>query len=65
MLVWTLCNVPLFSAKGGAGNRDFYENKKVDELLEKAKGSIDQDERKKLYEEAQILIVDDARYYAL
>ena len=48
------------SAKGGAGNRDFYENKKVDELLEKAKGSIDQDERKKLYEEAQILIVDDA-----
>ena len=48
------------SAKGGAGNRHFYENKKVDELLDEAKASVDQDERKKLYEEAQILIVDDA-----
>ncbi|MEF2600057.1 MAG: glutathione ABC transporter substrate-binding protein, partial [Fusobacterium mortiferum] len=48
------------SAKGGAGNRDFYENKKVDELLDKAKIEINPETRKELYEEAQILIVDDA-----
>lgn len=48
------------SAKGGAGNRDFYENEKVDELLDKAKTEIDPETRKKLYEEAQILIVNDA-----
>lgn len=48
------------SAKGGAGNRDFYENEEVDELLDKAKTEIDPETRKKLYEEAQILIVNDA-----
>lgn len=48
------------SVKGGAGNRDFYENEKVDELLDKAKTEIDPETRKKLYEEAQILIVNDA-----
>ena len=48
------------SAKGGAGNRDFYENPKVDELLDKAKMTTDPEERKKLYEEIQLLIVDDA-----
>ena len=48
------------SAKGGAGNRDFYENEKVDDLLDKAKTEIDPETRKKLYEEAQILIVNDA-----
>lgn len=48
------------SAKGGAGNRDFYENKKVDELLDRAKTEINPEVRKKLYEEAQILIVNDA-----
>lgn len=48
------------SAKGGAGNRDFYENEEVDELLDKAKTEIDSETRKKLYEEAQILIVNDA-----
>ena len=48
------------SAKGGAGNRDFYENEKVDELLDKAKTEIDPETRKKLYEEAQILIVNNA-----
>lgn len=48
------------SAKGGAGNRDFYENEKVDELLDKAKTEIDPETRKKLYEEAQILIANDA-----
>ncbi|HBJ79304.1 MULTISPECIES: glutathione ABC transporter substrate-binding protein [Fusobacterium] len=48
------------SAKGGAGNRDFYENPKVDELLDKAKMTTNPEERKKLYEEIQLLIVDDA-----
>lgn len=48
------------SAKGGAGNRDFYENKRVDELLDKAKITTDPEERKKMYEEVQLTIVDDA-----
>lgn len=48
------------SAKGGAGNRDFYENKKVDELLDRAKTETNQDVRKKLYEEIQMTIVEDA-----
>ena len=48
------------SAKGGAGNRDFYENKRVDELLDKAKTTTVPEERKKLYEEIQMILVDDA-----
>ena len=52
----------LFHSKnlGGAGNRTFYKNPKVDELLDKAKMTTDPEERKKLYEEIQLLIVDDA-----
>ena len=34
------------SAKGGAGNRDFYENPKVDELLDKAKMTTNPEEEK-------------------
>lgn len=48
------------SQKGGAGNRSFYENKKVDELLDKAKATNDSKEREKLYHEIQEIVVDDA-----
>src|SRR5699024_1528177 len=53
---------PLFhsSQHGGAGNRTFYTNKKVDKLLEKGKKSVDEDERLKAYHEAQEIIVDEA-----
>jgi len=44
----------------GSSNRTFYENDEVDELLDQAKVSIDQDERAALYQEAQALIHEDA-----
>ncbi|MGL5054942.1 MAG: glutathione ABC transporter substrate-binding protein [Fusobacteriaceae bacterium] len=47
-------------AKGAPGNRDFYSNQKVDTLLDEAKITIDQEKRKKLYEEIQMIIVNDA-----
>ncbi len=53
---------PLFhsSQHGGAGNRTFYTNKDVDDLLEKGKKSTDEDERLEVYYEAQDIIVDEA-----
>ncbi len=48
------------SAKGGAGNRTFYENKDVDKLLEDGRRSVDSNERLKIYEKIQEIIVQDA-----
>lgn len=48
------------SAKGGAGNRTFYSDPEIDDLLEKAKNETDQEKRKNLYENIQIKIVEDA-----
>jgi peptide/nickel transport system substrate-binding protein len=45
--------------KGGF-NSGYYSNPKVDELLEKARQSTDQDERAKLYKEMQDIVHDDA-----
>lgn len=53
------------SSFGGAGNRAFYENPKVTELLEKARTSVDQNERKELYEQIQIIAQQDLPYYVL
>ncbi|SFD96013.1 peptide/nickel transport system substrate-binding protein [Lentibacillus persicus] len=44
----------------GSSNRTFYENDDVDELLNNAKTSIDQEERAAFYKEAQALIHEDA-----
>jgi ABC-type transport system substrate-binding protein len=44
----------------GAGNTAFYENPEVDKLLVQATEVADQDERTKLYQQAEQLIVDDA-----
>ncbi|GEL76006.1 ABC transporter substrate-binding protein [Tenuibacillus multivorans] len=44
----------------GEGNRTFYENEEVNELLDQAKVSIDQDERADLYKQAQVLISEDS-----
>ena len=58
---------PLFHSKnfGAAGNRAFYKNEKVDELLLKAQTTVKQDDRKPLYFEAQKLILDDAPWAPL
>ena len=45
--------------KGGF-NSGYYSNAKVDELLEKARESTDQDERAKLYQEMQAIVQEDA-----
>lgn len=53
---------PLFHSKnfGAAGNRSFYKNERVDQLLGVAQRTIDQSERKRMYFEAQELIAKDA-----
>ncbi|MGL5175035.1 MAG: glutathione ABC transporter substrate-binding protein [Cetobacterium sp.] len=58
---------PLFNSanKGGAGNRSFYENPKVDELLTKAKNSTNPEERKAYYYEAQEIIQEDAPIFTI
>lgn len=50
---------------GLAGNRAFYKNDKVDGLLRQAARVSDQNERIKLYQEAQTIVVDDAAYILL
>ena len=53
---------PLFhsSQMGAAGNRTFYSNPRVDELLEIGRTSVDPDVREKAYMEAQEIIREDA-----
>jgi len=50
---------------GLPGNRAFYTNPKVDELIRKAVALSDVDERKKLYGEAQKIVVEEAPYILL
>ncbi|MGL5984254.1 MAG: ABC transporter substrate-binding protein, partial [Cetobacterium sp.] len=58
---------PLFNSanKGGAGNRSFYTNPKIDELLTKAKSSTNADERKNYYFEAQEILQEDAPIFTI
>lgn len=53
---------PMFHSEnvGAPGNRSFFENDDVDELLEEARKTTDDDERLELYEEAQQIIIDEA-----
>ena len=53
---------PMFHSKsfGAAGNRAFYKNERVDELLTAAQGTLDQAERQRMYVEVQELILKDA-----
>jgi len=46
--------------KGGAGNRDFYENAEVDELLEEGRMATDAEARKDAYGKAQEIIVAES-----
>ena len=45
--------------KGGAGNRSFYSNPKVDELLVKGRSSVDPEERKTYYYEVQDIVQEE------
>lgn len=53
---------PLFHSSqwGAAGNRNFYANPRVDELLEVARANADPETRRAAYLEAQEIIWDDA-----
>lgn len=53
---------PLFhsSMLGAQGNRTFYENPDVDELLEAGRQESDEEKRAEIYEEAQEILVEDA-----
>jgi peptide/nickel transport system substrate-binding protein len=50
---------------GLPGNRSFYKNKQVDDLIRKALALSDQQERVKLYNQAQDIIMADAPYIFL
>lgn len=58
---------PLFhsSQHRAPGNRSFYSNKEVDKLLDKARVSVDEEERKSLYKEVQNILQEDLAIYAL
>ncbi|KAF0820491.1 MULTISPECIES: ABC transporter substrate-binding protein [unclassified Cytobacillus] len=49
----------------GSNNYSYYQNPEVHELLVKAQASPDQEERDKLYKEAQLLIKEDAPWIPL
>ncbi|WP_422123897.1 glutathione ABC transporter substrate-binding protein [Planococcus sp. X10-3] len=48
------------SQKGNPGNRSFYENAEVDELLDQARRESEPDERKEIYADAAQILVEDA-----
>lgn len=53
---------PMFHSEnvGAPGNRSFFENDELDELLDEARKTTDDDERLELYQEAQQIIIDEA-----
>ena len=59
--------VPQFSSSSpaSAGNRAFYNNPEVDELLMQARASIDPDERLALYAEVQEIIQHEVPFFSL
>lgn len=58
---------PVFhsSNHGATGNRMWYTNEKVDELIEEAVKEFDNDKRMELYKEVQELVVNDAPWIPL
>ena len=58
---------PLFHSTqhGAPGNRSFYSNPEVDALLDRARTSVDQDERTALYKEVQEILQEDLPHYTL
>ncbi|RXT06531.1 ABC transporter substrate-binding protein [Ammoniphilus sp. CFH 90114] len=50
---------------GLAGNRAFYKNDEVDQMIRKAASINNIDERKNLYQQAQNIVIEDAAYIYL
>ncbi|MGL4392797.1 MAG: ABC transporter substrate-binding protein [Fusobacteriaceae bacterium] len=52
---------PLFHSDslGGAGNRAFYSNKKIDNLIENGRAEINVEKRKSIYKEIQIILNEE------
>ena len=50
------------SSHGGAGNRAFYTNKKLDKIIEQAQLASDPKERKELFFKAQEILQNDAPF---
>lgn len=53
------------ASHGITGNRAFYTNTYVDDLIDDARSSIDQDERIALYEEVQEIVLEECPYIPL
>ena len=51
--------------KGLPGNRSFYSNPQVDDLLKKAVSVTDQKQRTDYYQQAQKIVIDEAAYVYL
>lgn len=53
---------PMFHSEnvGAPGNRSFFANEKVDDLLDQARQTTDEEERLELYKKAQQVIIDEA-----
>lgn len=47
------------SMHGTDGNRTFFANDELDQLIEAARQELDEDERESLYHEAQTLLLDE------
>ncbi len=58
---------PLFHSanKGSAGNRQFFDNPRVDELLEKGMVETDMDQRMAFYQEAQQILSEEVAWIPL
>lgn len=64
------CDAALYSLfhssnKGSAGNRTFYENKRVDELLDQGRVNTDLEKRKEFYKETQEIIQEDIPMFVM
>ncbi|MGL5956005.1 MAG: ABC transporter substrate-binding protein, partial [Brevinema sp.] len=53
------------SAFGGAGNRSFYSNPRVDQLLDQARSSLNPAERNEMYKEIQIILDQEQPFFPL
>lgn len=58
---------PLFDSNnlGSSGNKSYYTSDKFDSVIREARNSIDEEERKKLYYEAQNIIQEDLPAYGI
>ena len=53
------------SQRNGSANRSNYVSKEADELLDKARNSVNEDERNLIYKEVQDILQRDLPHYTL